>query len=139
MERGKLDFGSKPTTVFVFDGLIGLLHHPKLEKIALATHRWRLAIDAWNFQYRVCDYINRLASYGVPIEVITWRPQEFAEEINSKLWSMDTAVQHVRSAVYEEANWQISVDINVNLVYDPDPAHRHSYGYKGRQFELERM
>lgn len=139
MERGELAVGaSTPTTVFVFEDLVAHLKHPKWEKAALKVHGWASALDAWEMDFQVCAYMRHMTwNYGVPIRVITWRPQGFADMVGIHLTELDVPMSApVRSEVYSDLSPRLAVDTDVNTVFDPDPAHRYSYGFKTREFDL---
>jgi hypothetical protein len=138
MERGRLGVDERPSTVFVFEGLIGKLTRPITERTSLRLHQWGVALDQWQIDYRVCDYMKALASrHQVPIEVLTWHPEGFATVLHDRLWALDVPVRETKASVYEYASQWIATDPNVNTVYDVD--HRFGYGFKAREFDIGRM
>jgi hypothetical protein len=137
VERGQIAFEPMPTTVFVFDGLIAHLEHPRVEKTALKLRQFAAALDAWVLDYRVCDYISRLITqFNTPVDVLTWRPSKFAHLLQDRLWEQDVYVDEVKSTVYEHISQQIAIDTKITMVYDPDPMHRFGYGFKAREFDV---
>lgn len=139
MELGQLGSYRQPVTVFVFEGLVGVLDKPRAEKTALKMHRWPTALDCWHLDSHVLDYMMLLQSrFGVPVQVITSRPYEFALKLYDRLWQSDCPVDEVRSGDYEHFSPHFAIDPDVNSVYDPDPAHRFGYGFKARDFTAEK-
>jgi len=139
MERGQLGVDDRPATVFVFDGLIAVCEQPRLERWHLRLRHWDQALQAWTFDYRVCDYIyNLIGRYNLPIDVVTWRPSGFAAALHDRLWEMDVPVRETKSAVYRSLSQRIATDPMVSIVYDADESHRYAYGYKRREFSIGR-
>ena len=134
MERGDLAIDGRAATVFVFDGLIANCFRPKAEKWALRRRHWEAALDFWAFDHRVCNYMHALMSrYLIPVEVITWHPHGFAHALSDRLNDMQLPVREVTATDYTQASMIIATDPNINTVYDADPHHRMSYGYKVRE------
>ena len=134
MERGKLGVENRQVTVFVFEDLIGHLARPRMEKINLRLGRWAAALDAWDLDLTVCDYVTRLIGMNVPVDVITWRPPGFATALHDLLWYHDVPVRDVHAGTYRTLSQHFSINTEVTAVFDPDPAHRLGYGFKCREF-----
>lgn len=140
MERGELAPGGAPATIFVFDELIAHCTHPKIESLAIKSHRWQVAFDCWELDHDICNYIGRLVHvYFRPVEIITWRPPGFADVVNTELYRLDVPVRHTTSREFEYLSPQLATDTDVDTVYDPDPEHRWSYGFKAREFDLGQL
>lgn len=140
MERGELGVSNSPATVFVFEGLLADLLHPRMEQTALRMRRWSYALDQWAFDLDVLTYVENLISrHNVPVDVLTWRPIEFAELLYDRLWYYDTHVRSVKASTYPRASQQIATNDNFTLVYDPDPSHRWGYGFKAREFNIGQL
>ena len=134
MERGDLAIDGRQATVFVFDGLIANCFRPKAEKWALRRRHWEAALDFWEFDHRVCNFMHSLMSrYGVPVEVITWHPWGFARVLSDRLNGMQLPVRDVQAAEFKQASQIIAIDPGITTVYDADPQHRMSYGFKVRE------
>lgn len=143
MERGELAVGgSRPTTVFVFEGLIAHFSRSRLarlERTALRLHKWEIALDFWAFDQQVCDYMHRLIyAFELPVEVITWHPFGFDDVLHDRLWAMDVPVQSTTSGEYSSLSPRLAVNQEIGLVYDADPSHRFGYGFKCREFSVGR-
>lgn len=135
MERGQFGVVGRVATIFVFDDLIAHLVHPRAESIALKLRQWDIALDSWEFDQRVCDYINSLVSrYDIPVEVVTWRPTGFAHALHDRFAEMDVFVSETTSSKYEILSPRYATDQNVGIVYDADHAHQFGYGFKSRDF-----
>lgn len=103
--------------------------------MALRLHQWETALSTWQFDLKVCDHINAtIYRYSLPVDIITWRPQGFAEALLDRLWDLDVPVMNVHSSTYTWMSQHLATDVEVQSVYDPDPKHRHGYGFKGREF-----
>lgn len=140
MERGELGIENRYATLFVFEELIAHLERPRVEALYRKAGRWKQALDCWNFNQSVCDYIYALMSrYDVPVDVVTWRPQEFADVLHNKLWERRVPVRTTMTADYRSLSPWVATDPDVSVVYDPDPNHRFGYGFKAREFSLERF
>jgi hypothetical protein len=140
MERGELGISAKPGLVFVFEDLIAHCGHPRVEKGALRAHQWGVAVDQWVFDVQVRSYIQRMIDhYGVPIDVLTWRPIGFAEALHDRLWHYDMQVRSTRSVEYSMVSPQMATDPAITTVYDADPEHRFGYGFKAREFNLGQL
>lgn len=139
MERGQLGVNVKPATVFVFEGLIATLERHRVEKMNIRARRWGAALDNWQFDFQVCDYMHTaLSRLEMVIDVVTWRPMEFAELLHDRLWNMDVPVRETFSSDYRSMSPRVATDTGVTVVYDADPAHRFGYGYKARDFNIGR-
>lgn len=138
MERGQLASDRQPATLFVFEGLLAKLTSPRIEKQLLRLRRFEAALDCWEFDYRVCDYVESCMSrYLRPVEIITWRPHGFARVLADRLWTMDIPVRDViAGGDYRHLSQQIAVDDEVMIVYDPE--HTSGYGWKAREFDIGR-
>lgn len=134
MDHGDIGVTPQDVVVFVFDGLVATLKSKRAEHILLMAAQWRRALDLWAFQVQVCDWMHRLMSQGLGVEVITWHSPEFALVLHDRLWSMDLPVQETSATEYRFASPSLATERSVLYVYDPDPAHRHGYGFKGRAF-----
>jgi len=134
MERGKLGIENRPVTIFVFDGLVGLLQRPRTEKLALKLHQWETALGEWSLDIVVADYICALLGRNVPVDIITWRPRGFAHALLDFLWDNNIPVRQVRTGTYAALSQHIAIDPEVTAVFDPDPFHRSGYGWKCREF-----
>lgn len=140
MERGELGISARPGLVFVFEGLIAHLEHQRIEKAALRTHKWDIALDQWVFALDVRSYMQRMLShYDTPIDVLTWRPIGFAEALYERLWYYDLPVRSTHSTTYAMASPQMATDPAITVVYDADPDHRFGYGFKARQFNVGQL
>jgi hypothetical protein len=136
MEHGKLDFESGGlVTVFIFDGLVATLQHPKLDRRAVKAQRWSAALYAWRFEPTVCAHLRRLVTqYGVTVEIVTWHPAGFAALVHERLWALDVPVAETHSEEFAEYSPRVATDCQISEVYDPDPDHRWAYGFKTREF-----
>lgn len=135
MIRGKLGVEDTKATLFVFEGLIATVTHPRWEAFCRRTARWDKALTYWRFDTQVCDYMHDLMSrWNAVVEVLTWREPPFAELLYNRLWELDVPVRDVRSAVYRHASPWLATDPRVSVVYDADPDHRFGYGFKAREF-----
>lgn len=140
MERGELGAPNRPSTVFVFEDLIAHLERPRVESIHLRLHQWNQALRCWTFDQKVCDYMYALMSrFDVPVDVFTWHSSEFAVAIHDALWERNVPVRYTTSGEYRALSPWVATDENIALVYDADPAHRFGYGFKAREFSLERF
>jgi hypothetical protein len=140
VERGEIGYASAPSTLFVFDGLIARCMRPRMEEAMIGLRRWEAALDQWVFAIDVVDHIAAMINrYEVPIDVVTWHPEPFAELVHERLWSMGAHVRETTSQSFRFMSSHVATDPSVNLVYDPDPAHRMSYGFKARAFQLGQM
>jgi hypothetical protein len=134
MERGKVAPFGRQVVYFVFDGLIATCQHQRQERTFLRLHQWSLAMDLWELEPKVCDWIFTVVGYGYPVDVITWHPQGFADLISEKLWANDVPINEVHATEYRLISHRFATDNEVRCVYDPDPAHRFGYGFKAREF-----
>jgi len=139
MERGQLGVDDRPATVFIFENLVAVCARERVERAQLRLHRWTQALDLWDFDLAVCDYIYRLIDrFNLPVDVITWRPPGFAAVLHDRLWEMDVSVRDTRSGEYRLLSQRIATDPTISTVYDADPTHRFGYGYKAREFSIGR-
>jgi hypothetical protein len=137
VERGQIGIESRPSTVFVFEGLIAHQTHKNAERFALRLHQWEVALDTWIFDFNVCNYIELIIDrYRTPVEVITWRPRGFADALANRFSEIGLSIQEVKSGTYAYFSPRYAVDSAVTTVYDPDPMHSHGYGFKCREFNL---
>jgi hypothetical protein len=141
VERGSIDPANEiSATVFVFEGLIAELGHPRAYWLARKLGRWERSLDAWDFDYQVLDYLDALINrYHIPVQVITWQPTSFAHVLHDRLYDLGAYVRSTTSTRYSSASPRIAVDPTVAVVYDVDPDHRFGYGFKARDFILERV
>lgn len=140
MERGQLGIDNHQSTVFVFDGLIGNLLRPRTHRALINMRQWEYALDLWEFDIKVCDYISALMSrYGLSVDVLTWQPQGFANALQDKLWKMRVPVQEVRSSTYRIESPHAATDDSISVVFDGDLTHRMGYGYKAREFDPRKV
>lgn len=140
MERGQLGIENQTSVVFVFEGLIAKISQPRLERLAIRAHQWESALALWEFDVQVCDYITTLVvKHEVPVDVITWHAKGFAEALHDRLWALDVPVRSTRERSYAAYSHRAATDNFINLVYDPDPAHRFGYGFKAREFSTGRL
>lgn len=136
MERGDISVAATVRTAFVFEELIAHLQYPRRERAALRTHKYKVALEQWSFDFQVCDYMGDLtARFGVPVLVITWHSDGFAEALHDRLWRFEVPVAETRSWDYLTASPHIATDLSVDVVYDANPDHRFGYGWKCRQFD----
>lgn len=134
MERGELAIDGRASTVFVFDGLIANCFRPQAAKWAVRRRHWEAALDFWEFDRRVCQYMYALMSrYLIPVEVITYQPHGFARVLKDRLFDMDLPVRDVTAGEFKNFSQVFAIDKSISTVYDPDPKHRLSYGYKVRE------
>jgi hypothetical protein len=139
MERGSIDPAKEfPATVFVFDGLIAQLRHPRFFWAAKRMGRWERSLEAWAFDQMVLASMERLIdAYHVPLRVLTWQPVPFAQVLHARLYDIGVPVRSTESGTYESFSPRLAVDTDVATVYDPD--NRFGYGFKAREFSLERF
>jgi hypothetical protein len=135
MERGKLGIEDRQKIFFVFDDLVAKLARPRAEALSLRLHQWESAVEAWQFDLQVCDFMNAcIYRYNTIVEVVTWRPKGFAEALKDRLWELDVPVERVRSGDYPTLSQHFAMDTEVLMIFDPDPNHRFGYGFKAREF-----
>lgn len=77
--------------------------------------------------------------YDTAVDVITWHSWEFAEVLETELSHLHVPVNHVTDVRYDFISPLYATIPGISIVYDPDPAHRHGYGFKGREFDLGRI
>jgi hypothetical protein len=135
VEHGELGVRERPSTIFVFEGLIAQLEHKRRERTALRLHQWELALDQWVFDLQVRSHMQMLMErYGIPLQVLTWRPIGFADALHDRLWYYNIPVSFTKSSIYQMSSQEIATDPGITHVYDADPAHRFGYGFKVREF-----
>lgn len=134
MEKGEIAAWGRPIVYFVFDGLVAEVSNERTERAFIRLHRWAMALDLWAFNITVLDWMHQVMGRNFIVNVITWHPAPFAELVNAKLWDLDVPVLDVMSTEYRLVTHRFGTDPEVRCVYDPDPAHRFGYGFKGREF-----
>lgn len=141
MDRhGNLGIERRSVTIFVFEELIAHLERPSFEKWALKGHKWAVALDCWEFDTDVCNWMYELMHrHNAVLDVMTWHPQGFADLVHERLWDIDIPVLSAKSAVFESVSPRLAIDDEVICVFDADPDHRFSYGFKSRELQLGRL
>jgi len=137
MIRGKLGIEAVQYSALVFDGLLGTCTAPRREARAVRSRRWEDALGYWELRQDVADVVNMWASrHNVLVSIITWHPPGFDDALAGWLEDRHVYVRGVESwESYTVCSMTLATDPAVQEVFDPDPAHRHGYGFKGRSFE----
>lgn len=136
MQKGDIDNTVVPTTVVVFENLIGLLPNVKdraLEQSYRKAHQWKRASRKYVMNELMVKVIWDLTwRSSANIDAITYLGDEMAEAIADRLTEDNIPVRNVLSYTPQRFAQEIAYLPWVTAVFDPDPAHRFLFGAKGR-------
>lgn len=136
MQAGDLSNKVPPRALFIFENTIGRYTSPAAalkEKTYLRLRRWKKAVDCWEIPEHAMALLWDCAwRWDVRFDVVTFRPQGFAEELQALLDADAIPFSNIWASTPEKLARKLSFMPDVLYVYDADPAHKLTYGNKGR-------
>lgn len=136
MRRGELSNSVVPRVYVVFENLIGVLPDARtrtLEAVARKRKKWQQAVDYYQLSRNTSQGIRDLHNRrDFRIDVITFVDPGFVEPIQKKLDSRNLFFGGVHYHTLETLLDDLTYDTSILRVLDPDPAHKLTYGGKGR-------
>jgi hypothetical protein len=122
--------------VVVFEGLLGLLPDVKArttEQAYRRAHRWQRAVNAYEINELMAKHIwDVVWRFHYSVDICTYLGDDMADAITERLDRENLPVGNVFATQPNLLARRIALMPNIAAIYDPDPAHRFTYGSKGR-------
>ena len=142
MQGGTLadDFPGRPKALYVFEGLLAVCSAERAEARAIRWGRWQRAMDLWVFNMHVLQFLRQFNTrFEKNFDVVTWHPGAFAELLCDRLDDLGVHPQKVFADNYRLLQLDVAMSPDYDVVFDPDPAHAHGYGFKCRQVDYQNL
>lgn len=134
MQRGDLSNVSAPSIVIVFEEAIGRVPEELLMKFQkeIAKNRWYSAVDYYALNEPMLRKMMDLAwRQNINIRIVTWTHPDAVQAIQEIMDEENVPVREVFYTTPERLARELAYRPDIIKIYDPDPAHRFTYGGKG--------
>lgn len=137
MKGNDLDNLVVPRDVVVWEGLMASLPEDKkihrLHDKLLAREKWGEAVSLYEVNEmmarKVWDLVWR---YSMELDLLTYVGYGFAEALEKRIENENLPFRRVWHEMPNMLARRLAVAPDIRTIYDPNPAHRFTYGSKGR-------
>lgn len=135
MQAGDISNEVAPRYVFVFEGLVGVLPDPVVQRkhsLYVKARAWKRAARSWQFdpwiEKRMWDWAVRRSH---SLDIVTYLPEHEADEVKERVDERGLPFGNFIVTTLEEFLHGYMLNPAVVGVFDADPRHALTYGGKG--------